>query len=64
MIFNRIIYVLLFFKAYKYIIYAGGMDSAADYPFAGRDDQDCKFKAESVACKINGYKDIQPGKNN
>lgn len=41
----------------QYIYTVGGIESIADYPYAGRDNF-CKFNKSKVTAKISGYSDI------
>jgi len=45
------------YKAFNYVVKAGGQDTEASYPYTARDGS-CKFKPGSVGAKIKGYKNI------
>ncbi|KAL6057377.1 Cathepsin F [Balamuthia mandrillaris] len=48
--------------AYAYVVDAGGLDSEKDYPYTARDGQ-CKFKSDSVAAKISGFRYVTKNRN-
>lgn len=49
-------------KAYNYIMRAGGIDSAASYPYRGKAQQ-CFVKQGRVAAKLTGFQKISPNEN-
>lgn len=46
-------------NAYPYLIKVGGVESEISYPYTGADGT-CKFKADKVAVKISGFKQVVP----
>jgi len=48
--------------AYEYVIKAGGLESEADYPYTGEDDQ-CAFKKQEVVGVISNWTYITTSKN-
>jgi len=51
------------YKAYQYIINAGGQDSEVAYPYTARDGT-CKFKTTGVVAKITGWKQLDKVEKN
>jgi len=45
------------YKAFNYVVRAGGQDTDASYPYTARDGS-CKFKTNTIGAKIKGYKSI------